>query len=156
MMTHLHAVCGGFTRLFNFPSAFYPEPHLHINVLKNGQVDLLVTSQGGYPSPSLQWLMGSSKDITNETQMQLQQDDRTKLYSVNSKLNVTRGHNSSITFILKNEDLGQEIIRNIDLFSGELIHFIVHRWLLNWNILLWCLYYTLSEWRENKKTRIML
>uniref|UniRef100_A0A3B1INW7 Ig-like domain-containing protein n=1 Tax=Astyanax mexicanus TaxID=7994 RepID=A0A3B1INW7_ASTMX len=100
-------------------AAFFPEPHLHISLLHNGQVDLLLTSQGGYPSPSLQWLIGNTEDVTEVTQTQLEQDENTKLYSVNSKLNLTRGTNSSITFILKNEDLGQEIRRNIDLFSGE-------------------------------------
>ncbi|XP_072533357.1 HERV-H LTR-associating protein 2 [Salminus brasiliensis] len=98
-------------------AAFYPEPRLHISLLSNGQVDLLLTSQGGYPSPSLQWLMENMEDVTEGTQTQLKQDEHTKLYSVNSKLNLTRGTNSSITFILKNEDLGQEIRRNIDLFS---------------------------------------
>lgn len=98
-------------------AAFYPEPRLHISLLHNGQVDLLLTSQGGYPSPSLKWLMGNKEDVTEVTQTQLQQDENTKLYSVNSKLNLTRGSNSSITFILKNDDLGQEIRRNIDLFS---------------------------------------
>ncbi|KAL6488115.1 hypothetical protein MHYP_G00047410 [Metynnis hypsauchen] len=115
-------------------AAFYPEPHLHINLLSNGQVDLLLTSQGGYPSPSLQWLMGNTEDVTEETQTQLEQDQHTRLYSVNSKLNLTRGTNSSITFILKNKELGQEIRRNIDLFledgaggplSGDRVHYVV-------------------------------
>ncbi|XP_036419096.1 CD276 antigen-like isoform X1 [Colossoma macropomum] len=100
-------------------AAFYPEPHLHINLLSNGQVDLLLTSQGGYPSPLLQWLMGNMEDITEETQTQLEQDQHTRLYSVKSKLNLKRGSNSSITFILKNQDLGQEIRRNIDLFLED-------------------------------------
>ncbi|KAL7889171.1 hypothetical protein AOLI_G00014290 [Acnodon oligacanthus] len=114
-------------------AAFYPEPHLHINLLSNGQVDLLLTSQGGYPSPLLQWLMGNTEDITEETQTQLEQDQHTRLYSVNSKLNLTRGTNSSITFILKNQELGQEIRRNIDLFldgaggplSGDKGHYVL-------------------------------
>ncbi|XP_036420384.1 CD276 antigen-like [Colossoma macropomum] len=98
-------------------AAFYPEPHLRINLLSNGQVDLLLTSQGGYPSPSLQWLMGNLEDVTEVTQ--LEQDQHTRLYSINSKLNLKRGTNSSITFILKNQDLGQEIRRNIDLFLED-------------------------------------
>ncbi|KAL7876830.1 hypothetical protein SRHO_G00034730 [Serrasalmus rhombeus] len=100
-------------------AAFYPEPHLHISLSSNGQVDLLLTSQGGYPSPSLQWLMGNTQDVTEETQTQLEQDQHTRLYNVNSKLNLTRGTNSSITFILKNQELGQEIRRNIDLFLED-------------------------------------
>ncbi|XP_066534421.1 CD276 antigen homolog [Hoplias malabaricus] len=98
-------------------AAFYPEPHLHISLLSDGKVDLILTSNGGYPFPSLQWLVGNREDITDVTETQLKQDETTRLYSINSKLNLTRGTNSSITFILKNKDLGQEIRRTIDLFS---------------------------------------
>ncbi|KAL7876825.1 hypothetical protein SRHO_G00034680 [Serrasalmus rhombeus] len=100
-------------------AAFYSEPHLHISLSSNGQVDLLLTSQGGYPSPSLQWLMGNTQDVTEVTRTLLEQDQHTRLYNVNSKLNLTRGTNSSITFILKNQELGQEIRRNIDLFLED-------------------------------------
>ncbi|KAM9476972.1 CD276 antigen homolog [Clarias gariepinus] len=48
-------------------AAFYPEPRLHISVLNDGHLEVLVTSEGGYPSPSLQWLMGNETDITNNT-----------------------------------------------------------------------------------------
>ncbi|XP_060780541.1 CD276 antigen-like isoform X2 [Neoarius graeffei] len=98
-------------------AAFYPEPRVHISLLNGGHVEVLVTSEGGYPSPSLQWLMGNVSDITNDTHTQLRQDQHTHLYSVKSKLNLSGTINSSITFIMKNPDLGQEIRRNIDLFS---------------------------------------
>lgn len=103
------------------PLAFYPEPRLHISMLNDGHVEVVVTSEGGYPSPSLQWLMGNESDITNDTLTQLRQDEHTRLYSVNSKLNLSGTVNSSITFIMKNPDLGQEIRRNIELFSGGFI-----------------------------------
>ncbi|MCJ8731083.1 hypothetical protein PDJAM_G00191870, partial [Pangasius djambal] len=53
----------------------------------------------------------------NDTRTQLRQDQHTRLYSVNSKLNLSGTVNSSITFVMKNPDLGQEIRRNIDLLS---------------------------------------
>ncbi|KAF5890669.1 antigen like protein [Clarias magur] len=98
-------------------AAFYPEPRLHISVLNDGHLEVLVTSEGGYPSPSLQWLVGNETDITNNTHTQLMQDQHTHLYSVNSKLNLSGSINSSITFIMKNPELGQEMRRNIDFFS---------------------------------------
>ncbi|XP_035387132.1 programmed cell death 1 ligand 1 isoform X2 [Electrophorus electricus] len=97
--------------------AFYLEPFIHVSLLSNGRIDLLISSQGGYPSPSVQWLMGDKEDLTNVTFTQLEQDKDTKLYNMNSKLNLTSVINTSITFILKNEELGQEIRRNINLFS---------------------------------------
>ncbi|KAF5890670.1 antigen like protein [Clarias magur] len=100
-------------------AAFYPEPRLHISVLNDGHLEVLVTSEGGYPSPSLQWLVGNETDITNNTHTQLMQDQHTHLYSVNSKLNLSGSINSSITFIMKNPELGQEMRRNIDFFSGQ-------------------------------------
>lgn len=103
------------------PLAFYPEPRLHISVLNDGHLEVLVTLEGGYPSPSLQWLMGNENDVTNNTHTQLMQDQHTHLYSVNSKLNLSGTVNSSITFIIKNPDLGQEMRRNIDFFSGGFI-----------------------------------
>lgn len=115
MVTHHSAL---FSTL---PLAFYPEPRLHISVLSDGQVEVLVTSEGGFPSPSLQWLMGNASDVTDQTHTQLRQDQHTHLYSVNSKLNLSGTVNSSITFIMKNPDLEQEIRRNIDLFSGGFI-----------------------------------
>ncbi|KAI5611767.1 hypothetical protein C0J50_1408 [Silurus asotus] len=99
-------------------AAFYPEPQLHISMLNDGHVEVLVTSEGGYPSPALQWLMGNTSDVTNSTYTQLRQDQYTHLYSVNSKLNLKFSANYSIIFIMKNLDLGQEIRRNINLSLG--------------------------------------
>ncbi|KAI5108360.1 hypothetical protein C0J45_1954 [Silurus meridionalis] len=99
-------------------AAFYAEPQLHISMLNNGHVEVLVTSEGGYPSPALQLLMGNTSDVTNSTYTQLRQDQYTHLYSVNNKLNLTFSANSSIIFIMKNPDLGQEIRRNINLSLG--------------------------------------
>ncbi|XP_060781080.1 CD276 antigen-like isoform X4 [Neoarius graeffei] len=100
-------------------AAFYPEPLLHISKLNDGYVEVLVTSEGGYPSPLLQWLMGNMSDITNDIHTQLRQDQHTRLYSVKSKLDLSGTINSSITFIMKNQDLGQEIRKNINLFSVD-------------------------------------
>lgn len=99
--------------------AFYPEPHLLVSLQNKGQMEVKVTSEGGYPPPLLQWLMGNEDDVTNNTHTLLKQDEHTRLYSVNSKLNFSGNGNFSITFILKNEELGQEIRRNIDLFAGK-------------------------------------
>lgn len=109
----------GHSALFSaLPLAFYPEPRVYITVLNDGHMEVLVTSDGGYPAPFLQWLMGNASDVTNDTHLQLRQDQHTHLYSMTSKLNLSGTVNSSITFILKNSDLGQEIRRNINLFSG--------------------------------------
>lgn len=81
-------------------------------------VNLLVTSDGGYPSPTLQWLMENS-DITNQTQTHIMKDTQTGLYIVSSWINLTEVTNSSLTFILNNKPLGQDIRREIQLYSGE-------------------------------------
>ncbi len=98
-------------------SAFYSEPRLRFSLLTDG-VNLLVTSDGGYPSPTLQWLMENS-DITNQTQTHLMQDTQTGLYVVSSWINLTEVSNSSLTFILRNKPLGQDIRRDIQLYSGK-------------------------------------
>ncbi|KAG1934425.1 CD276 antigen [Pimephales promelas] len=98
-------------------AAFFSEPRLQFSMLTDG-VNLLVTSDGGYPSPKLQWLMENS-DITNQTQTHLMKDTQTGLYSVSSWINVTEIRNSSLTFILHNKPLGQDIRREILLYSGE-------------------------------------
>ncbi|XP_047668053.1 CD276 antigen-like isoform X3 [Tachysurus fulvidraco] len=98
-------------------AAFYPEPRLQIFVLSDGHMEVLVTSEGGFPSPSLQWVMGNARDVTNHTHTQLSKDYHTGLYSVNSKLILNVTVNSSITFIMKNPDLDQTIRRSINLFS---------------------------------------
>lgn len=98
-------------------AAFYSEPRLQFSLLTDG-VNLLVTSDGGYPSPTLQWLMENS-DITNQTQTHLMQDTHTGLYVVSSWINLTEITNSSLTFILHNKPLGQDIRREIQLYSDK-------------------------------------
>ncbi|KAK7140479.1 hypothetical protein R3I94_012935 [Phoxinus phoxinus] len=98
-------------------AAFYSEPRLQFSMLTDG-VNLLVSSDGGYPSPKLQWLMENS-DITNPTQTHLMKDTQTGLYNVSSWINLTEVTNSSLTFILHNKPLGQEIRREIQLYSHK-------------------------------------
>lgn len=98
-------------------AAFYSEPRLQFSLLTDG-VNLLVTSDGGYPSPTLQWLMENS-DITNQAQTHLMQDTQTGLYVVSSWINLTEVSNSSLTFILHNKPLGQDIRREIQLYSDK-------------------------------------
>ncbi|XP_067277296.1 CD276 antigen homolog [Pseudorasbora parva] len=98
-------------------AAFFSEPRLQFSMLTDG-VNLLVTSDGGYPSPELQWLMENS-DITNQTQTHLMQDTQTGLYIVSSWINLTEVTNSSLTFILHNKPLGQDIRREIQLYSDK-------------------------------------
>ncbi|XP_073690698.1 CD276 antigen-like [Garra rufa] len=98
-------------------AAFYSEPRLHFSMLTDG-VNLRMTSDGGYPSPTLQWLMENS-DITNQTQTQIMQDTQTGLYVVSSWIHFTQVTNSSLTFILHNKPLGQNIRRDIQLYSGN-------------------------------------
>ncbi|ROL49704.1 HERV-H LTR-associating protein 2 [Anabarilius grahami] len=98
-------------------AAFYSEPRLQFSMLTDG-VNLLVTSDGGYPSPTLQWLMENS-DITNRTQTHIMKDTQTGLYIVSSWINLTEVTNSSLTFILNNKPLGQDIRREIQLYSDK-------------------------------------
>ncbi|XP_039512239.1 programmed cell death 1 ligand 1 [Pimephales promelas] len=109
-------------------AAFFSEPRLQFSMLTDG-VNLLVTSDGGYPSPKLQWLMENS-DITNQTQTHLMKDTQTGLYSVSSWINVTEIRNSSLTFILHNKPLGQDIRREILLYSEKTMREgqATHRW----------------------------
>ncbi|XDV50592.1 hypothetical protein PO909_019628 [Leuciscus waleckii] len=98
-------------------AAFYSEPRLQFSMLTD-RLNLLVTSDGGYPSPKLQWLMENS-DITNQTQTHFMQDTQTGLYIVSSWINLTEVTNSSLTFILHNKPLGQDIRREIQLYSDK-------------------------------------
>ncbi|KTF95008.1 hypothetical protein cypCar_00010643, partial [Cyprinus carpio] len=98
-------------------AAFYSEPRLQFSLLTDG-VNLLVTSDGGYPSPTLQWLMQNS-DITNRTQTHIAQDTQTGLYVVSSWLNLTKGTKTFLTFILHNNPLGQDLRRDIQLDLGK-------------------------------------
>ncbi|XP_073776276.1 programmed cell death 1 ligand 1-like [Danio rerio] len=96
-------------------AALYSEPRLQFSMLTDG-VNLLMTSDGGYPSPTLQWLMENS-DITNQTQTHLRQDTLTGLYIVSSWIKLSDVSNSILTFILHNRPLGQDIRREIQIYS---------------------------------------
>ncbi|XP_052007100.1 CD276 antigen-like isoform X2 [Xyrauchen texanus] len=99
-------------------AAFYSEPRLQFSLLTDG-VKLLVTSEQGYPTPTLKWQIENSVDITNQTHTDLIQDTQTGLYTVSSWINLTEITNSSLTFILHNKPLGQDIRREIQLYSDK-------------------------------------
>uniref|UniRef100_A0A8C7SEW7 Ig-like domain-containing protein n=1 Tax=Oncorhynchus mykiss TaxID=8022 RepID=A0A8C7SEW7_ONCMY len=75
---------------------------------------LVLTSQGGYPRPLVQWLDDSGDDVTNKTVIHLLEDTH-GLYSVFSTLTLQGPVNKTFTFVLKNKDLRQEIRRAITL-----------------------------------------
>uniref|UniRef100_A0A4W5NA99 Ig-like domain-containing protein n=1 Tax=Hucho hucho TaxID=62062 RepID=A0A4W5NA99_9TELE len=88
-------------------AAFYPEPRLKFSTCASG-VELLLTTEG-YPRPSVQWL---TSHISQDTQ---------GLYTVSSTVSLQGAVNKTLTFVLKNEDLGQEIRRNITFLSGNTV-----------------------------------
>ncbi|XP_041710258.2 CD276 antigen-like [Coregonus clupeaformis] len=98
-------------------AAYYPEPHLTFTASPR-DVELLLTSQGGYPRPSVHWLDDSGDDVTNNTVTNISEDTQ-GLYTVFSTLNLQGQVNETITFVLKNKDLGQEIRREITLYSAN-------------------------------------
>uniref|UniRef100_A0A4W5PYZ8 Ig-like domain-containing protein n=1 Tax=Hucho hucho TaxID=62062 RepID=A0A4W5PYZ8_9TELE len=98
-------------------AAYYPEPHLNFTVSPS-DVELVLTSQGGYPRPSVQWLNDSGDDVTNKTVIHLLEDTH-GLYSVFSTLTLQGQVKETFTFVLKNKDLRQEIRRAITLHSVE-------------------------------------
>ncbi|CDQ98615.1 unnamed protein product [Oncorhynchus mykiss] len=69
-------------------------------------VELVLTSQGGYPRPLVQWLDDSGDDVTNKTVIHLLEDTH-GLYSVFSTLTL-QGPVKTFTFVLKNKDLRSE------------------------------------------------
>ncbi|XP_030643685.1 CD276 antigen-like [Chanos chanos] len=95
-------------------AAHYPEPHLQLSKTTHG-INLFMKSEGGYPAPTLLWLNESTEDLTNHTVTHLTQDTHTKLYNVYSTLTLTGVTNLFLTFVLRNEDLQQEIRREIEL-----------------------------------------
>uniref|UniRef100_A0A8C8CA67 Ig-like domain-containing protein n=1 Tax=Oncorhynchus tshawytscha TaxID=74940 RepID=A0A8C8CA67_ONCTS len=98
-------------------AAYYPEPHLKFTASPR-DVELLLTSQGGYPRPSVHWLDDSGDDVTNNTVTNISEDTQ-GLYTVFSTLNLQGQFNETITFVLKNKALGQEIRREITLHSAN-------------------------------------
>ncbi|KAG5265638.1 hypothetical protein AALO_G00244690 [Alosa alosa] len=96
-------------------AAPYSEPVLQFSV-RSGSVKLLLTAGGGFPAPTLHWLR-DHEDLTNSTETDVTQDTLSGLYTVSSSLTLKGNSNATLTFILKNEDLVQEIRRNISLLS---------------------------------------
>ncbi|KAJ7989038.1 hypothetical protein DPEC_G00315400 [Dallia pectoralis] len=94
-------------------AAFYPEPRQNFTVSPSS-LELLLTSQGGYPQPSVQWLDDRGDDVTSDIVTNISVDTL-GLYSVFSTLTIQKPPNTTFTFVLKNKDLGQEIRREINL-----------------------------------------
>ncbi|KAI1895029.1 hypothetical protein AGOR_G00102060 [Albula goreensis] len=95
-------------------AAFYTEPHLQVSSSPEG-VELMLTSRG-YPTPKVQWLSKSGGALSNETATRFQKDTE-GLYVVTSSLTQERGANSTLTFVLQNDDLQQEIRREFSLYA---------------------------------------
>ncbi|KAL2098930.1 hypothetical protein ACEWY4_005410 [Coilia grayii] len=94
-------------------AALYSEPVLQFSV-RARRVELVLTSGGGFPAPTLHWLQGH-EDLTNSTQTNLTQNTDSGLYAVSSVLSVPGNSNATLNFILWNTELMQEIKRNISL-----------------------------------------
>uniref|UniRef100_A0A8C7MFG1 Butyrophilin subfamily 3 member A2-like Ig-C domain-containing protein n=1 Tax=Oncorhynchus kisutch TaxID=8019 RepID=A0A8C7MFG1_ONCKI len=84
--------------------SYYPEPHLDFTASPSN-VELVLTSQGGYPRPLVQWL-DDRGDVTDKTVIHLLEDTH-GLYSVFSTLTLQGPVNKTVIFILKNKDLRQ-------------------------------------------------
>ncbi|KAL0969209.1 hypothetical protein UPYG_G00223900 [Umbra pygmaea] len=97
-------------------AAFFPEPRQDFTVSPSA-VELLLTSQGGYPQPSVQWLDDRGDDVINDTVTHLSEDTVGR-YIVLSRLTLQKPVNKTFTFVLKNKDLDQEIRREITLYLG--------------------------------------
>ncbi|KAJ8287508.1 hypothetical protein COCON_G00001670 [Conger conger] len=95
-------------------AAFYTEPHLQVSASPQG-VELTLTSRG-YPTPKVRWLDGTGAELSNDTQTELRRDAQ-GLYVVSSSLTQGSGSNSTLTFVLSNQDLDQEIRREVSLQS---------------------------------------
>ena len=98
-------------------SALYSEPVLQFSV-QPGSVTVLLTSGGGFPAPTLSWLQ-DHEDLTNSTETRLTRDTLSGLYNVSSTLTLKENSNATLSFILRNEELKQEMRRNIRLPGRE-------------------------------------
>ncbi|XP_031436469.1 butyrophilin subfamily 1 member A1-like [Clupea harengus] len=98
-------------------AALYSEPVLQFS-RQPGSVTVLLTSGGGFPAPTLSWLQ-DHEDLTNSTETRLTQDTLSGLYNVSSTLTLKDNSIATLSFILRNEDLKQEIRRNISLSESE-------------------------------------
>ncbi|XP_036398127.1 CD276 antigen-like [Megalops cyprinoides] len=103
-------------------AAFYGEPHLLVTA-SNHVVELQLTSQGGYPAPTVQWLDERGVEVINKT-VTHSQKDKHGLYIVSSTLTQHRRANSTLTFVLRNEDLKQEMRREFSLQSGNFSRYV--------------------------------
>lgn len=99
-------------------AAFYTEPHLQVSTSPQS-VELKLTSRG-YPAPKVRWLDATGAELSNGTQTQLLTDTQ-GLYVVSSSLTQERGANSTLTFLLWNKDLHQEIRREFSLLAEAAI-----------------------------------
>ncbi|XP_031436181.2 butyrophilin-like protein 8 isoform X2 [Clupea harengus] len=98
-------------------AALYSEPVLQFSV-QPGSVTVLLTSGGGFPAPTLSWLQ-DHEDLTNSTETRLTRDTLSGLYNVYSTLTLKDNTIATLSFILRNEDLMEEIRRNISLPESE-------------------------------------
>ncbi|KAG7465941.1 hypothetical protein MATL_G00159520 [Megalops atlanticus] len=106
-------------------AALYTEPHLLMTASSHG-MELQLTSRG-YPAATVQWLNERGEDVTNSTVTHSQKDIH-GLYIVSSTLTQDRGANSTLTFVLRNEDLKQEMRREFSLQSeAEEVPYSDHR-----------------------------
>ncbi|XP_035266288.1 CD276 antigen-like isoform X2 [Anguilla anguilla] len=99
-------------------AAFYTEPHLQVSTSPQS-VELKLTSRG-YPAPKVRWLDATGAELSNGTQTQLLTDTQ-GLYVVSSSLTQERGANSTLTFLLWNKDLHQEIRREFSLLAAAIV-----------------------------------
>ncbi|XP_064156994.1 CD276 antigen-like, partial [Anguilla rostrata] len=99
-------------------AASYTEPHLQVSISPQS-VELKLTSRG-YPAPKVRWLDATGVELSNGTQTQLLTDTQ-GLYVVSSSLTQERGANSTLTFVLWNEDLHQEIRREFSLLAAAIV-----------------------------------
>ncbi|KAJ8398173.1 hypothetical protein AAFF_G00430170 [Aldrovandia affinis] len=105
-------------------AAFYTEPHLQVTVTPQG-LELKLTSRG-YPTPKVRWLDSSGGEVSNETVTNLATDTQ-GLYVVSSSLTQERGSNSTLTFVLQNDDLQQELRREFSLQTEAAVALDVER-----------------------------
>ncbi|XP_064156970.1 CD276 antigen-like isoform X2 [Anguilla rostrata] len=99
-------------------AAFYTEPHPQVRISPQS-VELKLTSRG-YPAPKVRWLDARGAELSTGTQTQLLTDTQ-GLYVVSSSLTQERGANSTLTFLLWNEDLHQEIRREFSLLEAAIV-----------------------------------
>lgn len=99
-------------------AALFDEPRVKLTASSSG-LELQLSSHGGYPQPTVQWLDDiRGEDITSDTNTLFTQDSH-GLYMVSTLLTLKEGVNNNLTFILLNKDLGQKISREFTLHSEK-------------------------------------